>query len=185
LPDLPPATAMPPVRIQLAAARHLAHIPKIERAAATLFSEKDLPLHIRHKVTDPDVLRDAFNESRIWVALGDADEVVGFARIDFIDDAVHLDEMDVLPAYCRRGIGTRLAQTVMDWAMRSGYGAITLVTFRHLPWNGPFYEKLGFVELDPGELGVHMTDLIEAEAAEGIDVRNRIGMKLRLRKRGR
>ncbi len=168
------------MRIELARHEHLALIPAIEVAAASLFSETDLPEHIRCSVTDPGTLRYARNNSRLWVALGDADQPVGFAMADVVDGHAHLDEMDVLPDYGRRGIGTRLVKTVKEWACLSGFYALTLVTFRHLPWNAPFYEKLGFVRLNWAELGDGLAGLIEEEAEVGIDIRNRIGMKLRL-----
>jgi GNAT superfamily N-acetyltransferase len=169
------------VRIQLAERRHLARIPAIERAAATVFPEADLPQHLRHGVTHRDVLRTAQEDRRIWVALCGNSDVVGFARAEIVDDIAHLDEMDVLPSHSRRGIGTRLVQAVRDWATAAGFDAITLVTFEHLPWNAPFYEKLGFARLDRAELGPGMTSLIEEEAAAGINVGKRTGMKLLLK----
>jgi hypothetical protein len=37
---------------------------------------------------------------------------------------------------------------VCDWAGANGYPAVTLTTFRDVPWNGPFYARLGFRVLD-------------------------------------
>jgi hypothetical protein len=37
-----------------------------------------------------------------------------------------------------------LVGSVCDWSRSHGFDAVTLTTFRDVPWNGPFYEKLGF-----------------------------------------
>jgi GNAT superfamily N-acetyltransferase len=168
------------VRIELAQRTHLTQIPAIELAAASMFSELDLPQNVRYRVTDTETLRDAWDDSRIWVALNYADKAVGFAMADIVDGQAHLDEMNVLPDYGRRGIGTQLVQTVKEWARRKGFHGLTLITFGHLPWNAPFYERLGFVRLKQAEQGDGLTDLIDDEAEFGVDISKRVCMKLQL-----
>jgi len=167
-----------PVRIVPAEQQHLKRIPAIELAGASLFTETDLPQNIRHRVTDAKTLREAQVEQRMWVALNSTDRPIGFAMVAVVDEMAHLDEMDVLPEYGRRGIGGRLLRAARNWAAKGGYQALTLVTFRHLPWNAPFYAKNGFVELKKAELGGGLARLIEEEARVGIDISNRIAMKL-------
>jgi len=60
------------------------------------------------------------------------------------------------------------------------FTCLTLVTFRHLAWNAPFYEKLGFQGMDPSEHGRELASLIEEEHLIGINVANRIAMRLNL-----
>lgn len=145
-----------------------------------MFSERDLPLHIRYRVTDRRTLADAQREGRLWVALNSKQQVVGFAHACVIDDQAHLDEMDVLPDYGRRGIGTQLVHTVEEWAYGEGFDALTLITFRHLPWNAPFYEKQGFTVVDDDELGEEMRDLMQQEAKAGLKAANRVCMRKEL-----
>ena len=38
---------------------------------------------------------------------------------------------------------------VVAWAAEHGYDALTLATYRDVPWNGPFYASEGFVEVGP------------------------------------
>jgi len=166
------------ISVTLAGEEHLAAIGPIELAAASLFSEADLPPGIRYRVTDPEVLRDAQRDSRIWVALTGSSVPVGFALVTLIDDEAHLDEVDVLPSHGRRGIGTELVNAVADWARCTGLSSLTLITFSHLPWNAPFYERLGFVSLRAAELSAGLANLIEEEGKAGIDVAKRIGMRL-------
>jgi len=166
--------------IELAECEHLAAIPAIEIAAAAMIPEADLPMEIRYLVTEDELLLQAQNEGRLWVALTDYQTPVGFAMADIVDGVAHLDEMDVLPEFGRQGIGSRLLRTFVNWARSGEFSLVTLVTFRHLPWNAPFYEKMGFVPMGPAEIGAEMTDLLSEEARAGIDVHKRICMKLDL-----
>jgi len=167
-------------RITAARQSHLAAIPVIERAAARLFSERDLPPHIRYRVTDRNTLLKAQRDGRLWVALTAREETVGFALADTLDDDAFLDEVDVKPDHGRRGVGKRLVETVIDWATAQGRAGLTLVTFRHLPWNAPFYASLGFRTLGEEDLGPGVRERLQEEQAAGIDPGNRVAMRLAL-----
>lgn len=156
---------------------HLAAIPGIEHAAATMFSERDLPQDLRYRVTDPDTLLTAQRDGRLWVALSAGDTVVGFAYTVVISGEAYLEEMDVHPDNSRRGIGTGLLTAALDWSAGAGFEHITLITFRHLAWNAPFYEARGFEEIPQSELGDGLAVLMREEQAAGIDVQNRIAMR--------
>ena len=61
--------------------------------------------------------------------------------------------MSVRPTAGHQGRGRALVEAVCSWAAANGYPAVTLTTFRDVPWNAPFYSKLGFrelTELTPG-----------------------------------
>jgi len=168
----------PSVSIQLAEAEHLKAIPAIELAAATLFAESDLPQSLRHKVTEMSHLRVAMDDGRLWIALTGKEKPVGFAMTELIDEVAYLDELDVLPEFGRQGIGTRLLSNVVDWARAGRFPCLQLMTFRHVPWNAPFYEKLGFEILDVSDYGPQTIDLIGKESRAGLDVDKRVVMRL-------
>jgi GNAT superfamily N-acetyltransferase len=172
------------ISIELAGREHLSAIPAIELAAAAMFPETDLPAEIRYLVTDDELLHEAQNEARLWVALTDDRTPVGFAMADIVDGGAHLDEMGVMPDFGRQGIGTRLVHTLIEWARSCDYPALTLVTFRHLPWNAPFYERMGFVSMAPSEIGGELAGLLQEEGMAGIDVQQRVCMQLKLTREG-
>lgn len=171
------ALVFEPYTIVPARRQHLREIPKLEQAAATVFPEADLPAAIRYLVTDGETLKQAQEEGRIWIALDQAQRAVGFALAEVLDGEAYLDEIDVHPRHARRGIGTRLVNTVIAWAESREYSSLSLITFRHLPWNARFYEKFGFVPLAAHELGPAMTGILEEEAQAGINVANRVAMR--------
>ena len=105
---------------------------------------------------------------------------VGFAYLTSMDGAAHLAEMDVHPDHGRQGIGTRLVESACDWAKNNGFSQLTLITFAHLPWNAPFYAARGFTQVAGNSIGSDLSNLLEEEAALGIDVTRRVVMRLQL-----
>ena len=45
---------------------------------------------------------------------------------------------------------------------------VTLTTFEDLPWNAPFYQRLGFRKLTEDELTAPIATLLERERAVGM-----------------
>ncbi len=95
------------------------------------------------------------------------------------DDLPHLEEIDVLPIHGRRGLGTALVRAVCEWAVVSGYPMLTLTTFRSVPWNYPFYARLGFVELSGETLRPELAAVVSDEADRGLDRESRVVMGYR------
>jgi GNAT superfamily N-acetyltransferase len=168
------------LRIVRAESRHLAALPEIERAAASLFPKEDLSPEAWDDCTEPEAFADAAEEGRVWVALVDSATPVGFALVESIDGLPHLQEIDVHPDYARRGIGRLLVEKVLDTARRGGHAAVTLTTFRHLAWNAPFYQSCGFRELGDAELGAGLRRTLADEAATGLDPAKRVAMRCEL-----
>jgi GNAT superfamily N-acetyltransferase len=166
----------PGYTIQLATETHVRAIPGIEQAAAAMFSEADLPLELRYLVTDADTLSDAQSEGRLWAALDDNRTLIGFALASVVGGFAHLEELDVHPDHARQGVGSRLVDAVTGWAGNAGYPGVTLITFRHLPWNAAFYERRGFVRLAEQQTSDDLRELLREEAEAGIEPRKRVAM---------
>jgi len=164
--------------ITLAGKANLSAIPGIQIAAVSVFAEADIPLDIRYRVSAVDVLQEAQENGRLWVAIDDHDRVIGYAMLEILDDLAHLDDLDVHPDYARQGIGTALLNVAIDWAKKENYPAMTLVTFRHLMWNAPYYEKHGFSEIQREALTPCLHHIFADELAAGLNTENRIAMKL-------
>ena len=162
--------------IALARPQDLDRLPSIELAALTLFDGHGLD-EIPAVVTGEAELRKAQETGHLWVALAD-DVPVGFARIKVIEaSAVHLGELDVHPDHGRRGLGSTLVMAVCDWAAAKGHEAITLTTFRDIPWNMPFYASLGFTVVPPEALTLALASLVYEESHRGLDPALRVVMR--------
>ena len=166
----------PLYKIMHARQKDLAKLAAIELAAAELLAGH-APDSVLRETTSPEELRHAQIQDHLWVALV-RDVPVGFAHVEVLEPLVaHLKEIDVHPDHGQRGIGTRLVMAVCDWAARAGYAFVTLTTFRDVPWNMPFYARLGFAEIDPGDLSSPLRSVVEDEARRGLDPARRVVMR--------
>ena len=163
--------------IRLACPSDLPLLPEIERHAASRFSDFDLADTLAAILTPPTALREGLASQRLWVAQRADGNVIGFALADVVGGQAHLDELDVLPEYGRRGIGSALVETVCHWARRSGFSTITLTTLRHVPWNAPFYERLGFSIVPDERLTHALKELLQAETDSGLPSQHRVAMQ--------
>lgn len=108
-------------------------------------------------------------------------EVAGFAMFEPMDNEVHLLEIDVSPKHQRKGLARRLIAAGEAWALAKGFDGMTLTTYRDVPWNAPFYRRVGFVEFEPNADRKGLLETIAKEAAWGFALRPRIAMRKQLK----
>jgi GNAT superfamily N-acetyltransferase len=155
----------------------LAALPVIERAAAAQFHTTP---YAYLADDDPVSAEVDLAQEYVWVAVDQADQPIGFAIVHLLDESVHLHELDVHPDYARQGLGRRLIAAVADWARARGATALTLTTFADVPWNGPYYARLGFRTLDLTTLSPGLQVVRQAEAEAGLPMAQRVCMQLDL-----
>src|SRR5262245_43757829 len=162
--------------ITLARERDVRLLAAIERAAAKLLIEQ-VPESVLKETTSQDILEKAQRAGHLWVALAD-DAPVGFAHVEVLEsNTAHLEEIDVSPEHGRRGLGTRLVMRVCEWAAAAGYESVSLTTFRDVPWNMPFYARLGFKVVSDSELSPELHAVVEDERRRGLDSSRRVVMR--------
>jgi len=167
-------------RIEIAKRDHIPYLQGISRAAAELFPLEDLPFPLRAQTPSPDIFEGALRQQRLWIVLDEnKDRVVGFALLAEKCQQIHLQELDIHPEYGRQGLGTMLLKFVISWVKSKKYKQLTLTTFRHLPWNAPFYTKLGFKIIEPSQLNSCLIKLLNQES-RGLDKSKRVLMILDL-----
>lgn len=153
---------------------------EIEQDASTLFRGTAHESEITASSLSLDFLTERLRSDQLWVAADTDDIPVGFAAITVIDGLAHLYELSVAPAHGRRGIGKRLVLAVCEWAKQNGFSAVTLSTYSDIPWNAPFYERLGFHAINENDLSQEMLALRRREAEDGLNISRRVIMKLLL-----
>ncbi len=117
---------------------------------------------------------------RCWVATADA-APIGFILVSIVDGAAHLEQIAVRPDQARRGIGRRLIDAVEDWARRVKLPALVLTTFADVPWNAPYYARLGFRSLARDELGPGEARIADRNAETILGRWPRVTMRRRVR----
>jgi GNAT superfamily N-acetyltransferase len=163
-------------RIELANARDVTSLPEVERRACDLFLQVPFTAELPALPTPLPIFERARREGLLWVARDPDGTPVGFALVQRLGADFHLEELDVLPEHGRRGLGTALVHTVCEWAERAG-ASVTLCTFREVPWNAPFYERLGFRPLGPENLTPALAHRIREETARGLPREHRVAMR--------
>ena len=160
--------------IGLATKHEAALLPEIEHRAGVIFESVPATANLPELATDLEDFEAAQRAGLLWVART-AGRPIGFALTVRLGDALHLEELDVLPAHGRRGVGTRLVRTVCDYATAHGL-PVTLTTFRDLPWNEPFYARLGFRALADTDQSPALRACVDEELASGLPAALRIVM---------
>ena len=77
-------------------------------------------------------------------------------------------------------MGRALVAAVIEQARAMQLNSVTLTTFRDLPWNAPFYQRMGFVELTLAQADRHLRDALQAEITHGFPPERRCAMRLPL-----
>ena len=170
-----------PFGLRLATLRDVPTIQAIELEATALFDPEypEMAAFFRAHPTSAGCYERAVGDRSLWVA-EQGGVLVGFALGHVVDGAGHLDELDVLPAFGRRGIGRALVEQVCRWAADLGLPALTLSTLPEVPWNAPFYRKLGFrvldeVALTPGLAAIRERELAFSLCQERVMMRRELG----------
>jgi GNAT superfamily N-acetyltransferase len=156
----------------------------VERAAARRFAEIGLAEISQGRPTSEAGYLAAAAAGQLWVLEGPGGEVVGLAIAGVVDAAGYLAEVSVMPAQAGQRLARLLIAAVEDWAEGQGVGALTLTTFKDVPWNRPYYERLGFMVLDEGEAGPELQAIRQKERSRGLDrISPRVSMQKRIGKR--
>ncbi|MBD2840795.1 GNAT family N-acetyltransferase [Erythrobacter rubeus] len=162
--------------LRLARPQDVDAMPAIERAAAELFmGEPSLENFDPDDTWEPAELRRFIGKGHCLVShVGE--EMAGFLVSEPFGRELHIWEMDVLPRFQKRGIGAGLVRASQIDARNSGFRAITLTTFRDLPWNAPFYARLGFEEVTALDAHPRLAGELANEADDGFPMDRRCAM---------
>jgi GNAT superfamily N-acetyltransferase len=156
-------------RIRDAFATDLMHLSAVERSAAGLFSGAD-DGYRREDASLPLAVLDLCRAAgTLWIAADIEDTPVGFLAASEIDMSLFVLEMSVARDHQRRGLGRALLERAIDHARWTYLPAVSLTTDREIPWNRPFYARLGFVTLDSSRASPGLRARLDAEIAFGHD----------------
>lgn len=163
--------------IRCAEPRDLPRLQDVERAAGVAF--RDLGM-VAVAEDDPPTLEvlDAYRvRDRAWVVNDEDDVAVGYLLLDVVDGAAHVEQVSVDPACARRGLGRELLDAAARWAVERGFTAMTLTTFADVPWNAPYYARLGFTVVPDAEAGPELRAVRRHEQDLGLDAWPRVSMR--------
>ena len=138
-------------------------VREIERQAGRAFATIGMPEIAAHEPPSVAELESFVSRGRAWVAVDSSDRPVAYLLSAVLDGCAHIEQVSVAPEYARRGLGARLIDRLDVDAAAKSQPALTLTTFRDVPWNAPYYARVGFGVLEVGEAGPELRALIERE----------------------
>jgi GNAT superfamily N-acetyltransferase len=145
------------VTVRAARPAELARLAAIEMTGEAMFAEHGIVFP-----PGPATIKAAVAHGADVLVAGDPP--VAFAAIVDMDGHPHLEQISVQADQGRKGIGSALLSEVVR---RSGPG-LTLITYRDVPWNGPWYLRHGFVELPEAAWGPQLRAHWQAEVDGGL-----------------
>ena len=156
----------------------LTGLPAIERSAGAVF--RSIPALAW--IADDEVMSITEHERLLaagwcWVA-EHAERVCGFVCAEPMAHGLHVWELAVAQWAQGQGVGTALMHQLLAAAQSAEYAQVTLTTFNKVPWNAPFYERLGFNPLPEAQLDTRLQTILAAEAAAGLPMEQRCAMAL-------
>jgi len=89
--------------------------------------------------------------------IAESDAPIGFVYAYDTDDCTFISQIAVVPEAQKHGAGTALLQAIANAAQQAGKRGVTLMTYRDVPWNAPFYAKRGYNVLTPAEMGPELS----------------------------
>ncbi len=146
----------------------------VESAAGRLFLTVDM---LEVASNDPTALKHFESRARknqlLVVVEQESDRPVGFLYWAPVDGAAYIEELAVDPQHAGNRLGARLLDALADKTS----DALTLATFRDVPWNAPYYSRLGFSERDCALLGPGHEREWQKQAKAGLDMTRRLFMR--------
>lgn len=162
------------LHIRPARADEIERVRDIERLSATRFLGTERAALADDEPTDAAILAARIGEGGLLVA-AEAGAPVAFVMFRPVEGCAYVEQIDVAPSHARRGIGARLLDVVADLAGARGWPALTLSTFKDVPFNAPYYARLGFAEV--GELTPGLVEIRAEHEARGLDETARVFMR--------
>ena len=166
--------------IRAARPADLPRIRDIEAAAGELFREIGMDAIADDPPPAEGDLAPYLGGGRAWVATDAADNPIAYVLVDVIDDWAHIEQVTVHPLHSRKGHGSSLIDHAERWAAAHNLDGMTLTTFQDVPWNAPYYERLGFVHVPEQAWSDGLRQIVRQENHHGLNAWPRVVMKRKI-----
>ncbi|MCH4873004.1 GNAT family N-acetyltransferase [Pseudomonas sp. TMW22091] len=114
--------------------------------------------------------------STCWVALDAETRPQGFLSAEQHGNDLHIHELSVMQSMQGQGTGRRLIEAAMEYARSTRLSFVTLTTFTNVPWNAPFYSRLGFQTKATKDLDQRLEGILSEEYKHGFAPKSRCAM---------
>lgn len=163
--------------VRKAKLKELVDLVEIDNEASKLYEKVGLrvDLGVDHPFVVAESIRwtEAIRQGCVFLALDFANRPIGFTACCLIDNEPYLDQLSVHPNNMRAGVGAALLERVIRWGADR---PLWLTTYAHVPWNKPYYEKHGFVQVSEEFCGFELRQILQKQRSALPDPNERIAM---------
>ncbi|MDB4975879.1 MAG: family N-acetyltransferase [Myxococcaceae bacterium] len=166
------ATETHPVfTVRPARSSDLTRLPAIEMAAAERFHTSLHPAAADGSPISVALLQRWLAHDGVWVAETDGDrpELAGFAAWVPLALDMYVVELDVHPRHAGHKVGAQLLDQLSSLGDKLGFERLVLRSFSDVPWNAPYYRRLGFEAVAEIEEHPELRSIRQQETSVGLD----------------
>ncbi len=164
--------------VRLALIKELPRLREIELDAFATLAEARGDNGGAHALPQ-EVLRQSLENNLLFVAADSLNQPIAFLAGAERDRMLYIQELDVAPAWQRKGVGRQLLTVAIETARTSRLRGVTLTTDRFVPFNAPFYARLGFAEIMDDDDLPQLRQALQHEVSIGAAGHRRVAMMLR------
>ncbi|MGW7072408.1 GNAT family N-acetyltransferase [Streptomyces sp. NPDC054855] len=168
------------MHIRPATPADLPTLQDIERAAGEPFRALGMAAIADDEPPGIALLEEFRRAGRAWVATEGDGTPVAYLLSEPVDAAEHVEQVSVHPRAARQRIGGALIEHTAGRARAAGSQSLTLTTYTDVPWNAPYYARIGFRVLADAELTPGLREIRAHEAELGLDRWPRVAMRREL-----
>jgi GNAT superfamily N-acetyltransferase len=150
-------------------------LQQIEISAGEPFRDTDLAWVADDPPPSFEELEAHLGHDALWVITLN-DQPVGYLAGETHGELAVIHQVSIHLDHHRRGLGARLIETACDATRAGGATHMGLTTYRDIPWNAPYYARLGFAEVRGADIPAPLQAMLDHEAAAGHDPARRCAM---------
>lgn len=164
------------IRIRLASADDVPKVAPLEQAAGEVFRSIGMDAVADDPPIADSILLQAVEDQRLWVAV-EYGVLKAYLLGEFLPQSLHIDQVTVHPKAARRGLGALMIESVSADPRSKKRGLITLTSFANVPWNAPYYERIGFLDIAESEWPEGVAGKVDADQQHGLNAWPRVVMQ--------
>ncbi len=145
-------------RVRIATTADIDSIWAIDSSATQKFASIPTLADLAKSEDTPEKFHQWLQKGRIYI-VEDQGKVAGFIAANIVDDVLYIAEVAVHTDHQGKGVGLTLLNAIFEWAHEiayengSGTARVSLTCYPDVPWNGPWYRRQGFREVDAESVG--------------------------------
>jgi ribosomal protein S18 acetylase RimI-like enzyme len=159
--------------IELGSPAQAGRLREIERAAGARFRDIGMQEITEGEPTPATILEERAKHGQLFTARRNDGAIAGFLIWSPKDGLAYIEEISVDPAHAGHKLAARMIDRLCE-DVRARFARVSLATFRDVPWNAPYYAKLGFTEMRQSPGPDH--DETWRRQAEHLDMSRRLFM---------